>query len=107
MNAMLSSSVLAILLTLASQAGAQATPKPSANAKPGTGKTANVIMTEGGGTCPKGPDGADACTVVVNGERSGGGGGGDLPNYDPGQDARDGPAVPTEAFMSKEATEIA
>ena len=92
--------------TLASQAGAQVTLKPPANAKPGTGKTANVIMVEGGpAPCPKGPDGADACTVVVTGERSGDGGGGDepsapgkptpgLPAYDPGRDAGSGGSTP-------------
>ena len=80
MNAMLSASMLAALMTLASQAGAQGALKPPVNAKPGTGKTANVIMTEGGAApCPKGPDGADACTVVVTGERSGDGGGSAMP----------------------------
>ena len=84
MNRQLSASVLATLLTLAGPASAQAVLKPPVNAKPGTGKTANVIMTEGGAApCPKGPNGEDACTVTVTGERSGDGGG-DLPSRDGG-----------------------
>lgn len=107
MNAMLSASVLAALLTLAGQAGAQTVLKPSVNAKPGTGRTANVIMTDSGpAPCPKGPAGADACTVNVTGERSGGGGGGDLPKYDPGRDSG-GAGDATAAIYSKEAEEIA
>lgn len=75
MNPRLSASVLATFLALASQTGAQVVLKPPVNAKPGAGKTANMIMNEGGAApCPKGPDGADACSVIVTGERSGGGG---------------------------------
>ena len=65
-----------------------------------------------GRACPapvqeaRGPDGADGCTVDVTGERSGGGGGGDLPKYDPGTGSG-GAGDPTAAIYSKEAAEIA
>lgn len=60
----------------ASQAGSQqasAGKLPTAPLKPGNGQTAALINSDGS-SCPRGPNGEEACTVEINGPGAGGGG---------------------------------